>query len=80
MNCLLLFIIMNCRYTKRQWQLLENQIKYDAEQKEKAQKEAAASQAQEARKSRLDGSDSDEELAKGDAGESFKGLLPIPYL
>ena len=54
---------------KRQWQLLENQVKYDIEQKEKAEKEAAA-QAGEMKKSKAEGSDSDEDMARGDAGKS----------
>lgn len=63
------------RYVKRQWQLLENQVKYDAEQKEKAQKEVA-SQSEEARRSRVDNTDSDEDLGKAEPS----GLLVVLYL
>ena len=52
---------------------MENQIKHDAEEREKTQREAA-SQPGDGKKSKLEnGSDSDEELAKMEqAGETTK--------
>ena len=60
-----LTVALLVRYVKREWQLLENQIKHDAEEREKTQKEAAASQPDDGKKSKVDNaSDSEEELAK----------------
>jgi len=54
---------------KREWQLLENQAKHDAEQKEK---ELAAAQAEESKKAKVDLSDSEEERLKLEmAGQSL---------
>lgn len=66
-----LTVALLVRYVKREWQLLENQIKHDAEEREKTQKEAAASQPDDGKKSKVDNaSDSEEELAKMEqAGE-----------
>ncbi|XP_067930877.1 uncharacterized protein [Watersipora subatra] len=66
-------LVYDAKYTKRQWQVLENQMKYDAEQREKAEKEAGELKAEEAKKARLEGSDSDDELNKVESADQGRG-------